>query len=639
MNVKLLSSQLLERDILHPRPVRLSQTRQIFSLFYAATLRFKEDKKTLDQQPPEQLRSTLSETEWITAVVQGAGDTSPRWRHTLMIGAVLLATTSQVEEPLFSGLRQKLEAALVRSSNLAMQEPDAPDSLLAVVFVLNHTFQLLSDVCKAQLSYDLLLPALVEATFFSPEGLEHGYWLGVIDQDVRQIGQKFNWSTQSASFQRVQEIKSRPLVSSLGAISRLLGHSIDHANDPTSILRSVERMAEFAKNMAAAWRQNKLSEVDQSEEAQYLDQETLSTALPTLLHVLRDTMFAMIISLRSALGRLLLDPFLASDVNAPTLATRCLHILRNMYFISHRFGQTSSSQYVFVNFTAIDVLSQYPPAAGNFLAAVRPTTPGQIPIHPLDRLLDLYFLNTAEHFTLTVSASTNEIFLHSASPYVQAQGDRRLGEIYEAAHSLALSVFAAPQNAEVVAIHIPVYAETLMSSFPSMLNPRQFRLAIKSIVRLAASPSPISRSTPLIQAVILDLVAQRLVAASETLLPPDPNIPIENAQPLSDKSVLLLSAIDSLPYLPIPLLGDWLPISADLLHKIQDPLQKDICQRRLWEVMSNGEMDVERAALCVAWWGNRGGRELVLYGELPDDEFGNGSYATMSGGLEQENKP
>jgi hypothetical protein len=546
-----------------------------------------------------------------------------------MIGGLLLATCRD-EEPSSSELRQELEAALVRASNLAIREADGPDGPLGVILVLSYTFHLLSDAHRAHLNSDSLLPILVDATFFSPEGLEHGYWLGVIDQDVRQAnGQKFTWSTRSSSAGRVQEIKSRPLVSSLGVLARLLGHTIDQASERQSILRSVERISEFAKNLAAAWRQNKLSEIDQSEETQYLDQETTNATLPSLLHLLRDTVFATTITLRSVLGRLLVNPFLASDTRAPTLAAHCLHILRNMYFISHRFGQTSLSPYLFVNFAALDVLNQYPSAAENMLASIRPAEMGKIPVHPLERLLDLFFFNTAEHFTLTVSATSNESLLNAAMPYIQAQGDHRLGEIYEAAHSLVLAVFTAPQNADVVPKHVPVYIENLMSSFPHMLNPRQFRLAIKSIIKLAAPPSSTSRSMPLMQAVILDLLAQRFINAAEAIFPPDPNMPIESAQPTSERSALLLSAIDSLPFLPNALLEDWLPISADLLHKIQDPVQKNTCQQRLWEVLSNGEMDVERAAVCVAWWNSKGGRELVMFGELPEEE----DFAPMSGGL------
>ena len=544
-----------------------------------------------------------------------------------MIGALLLAMNSQDEEPLFSSLQQTLEGALVRSSNMAMQDLDGADSLLPVIFVLSNTFHLLSDDHKAELNFALLLPALTDAAFFSPEGLEHGYWLTFIDHDVKQAGQKFSWSIRSRSAQRVQEIKSRPLVSLLGSVAKLLAYSIDHVRNSSAILRSLERLAEFAKNLAQSWRQNKLSEVDPSEERDYLDQETLTMTLPPLLNVLRDTMFATIIILRSIIGRVLTDPFLASNTTAPTIASHVLHILRNMYFISHRFGQTSSSQYVFVNFTAIDILIQYPPATENLLQSIKPNVPNQISPHPHDRLLDLFFLNTAEHLTLTLSPSVNESLLDTTFAYIRSMGDRRLSEIYEAAHSVTLAVFAAPQTCGIAPKHIPLYIETLLASFPSMLDARQFRLAIRSIVRLVSPSSVISRNMPMLQAVILDLLAQRSVAASEALLPQDPNLPIESIQPLSEKAVLLLATIDSLPSLPLLLLEDWLPISADLLHKISDPLQKDICQKRFWEVISNGEMDVERAQLCVSWWGSRGGRELIQLGELPEDDF------AMSGGL------
>ncbi|RMD43976.1 hypothetical protein DV735_g1089, partial [Chaetothyriales sp. CBS 134920] len=528
LNVKLLSSQILERNVLYPRPIRLANVRQIFSTFYTATLRFREAKQAQAQAGGEERQqpySALSETEWITAVVQGASDSSPRWRHSIMIGALLLALTNPGVDPPPSSLRQKLEHALVKASNLALTEPDGPDSLLAVVFVLNHTFQLLADPHKSHLDYDLLLPALVDSAFFSPEGLEQGYSLSSVDQDVRQAGQKFTWSDKSRSFEKVKEIKSRPLVASLGPLSSLLAYAIDHVHNQALIIRAVDRVADFTKTVATVWRQSKLSEVDRSEEAEFLDSEMLTTTLPTLLDLLRDMMFAIIITLRSVFGRLLVDPYLAADRTAPTLAIRSLHILRSLFFVSHRFGQHSSSQYEFVYFTAIDVLNQYPPVAENFLASIRPATVGQIPAHPLDRLLDLYLLNTAEHFTLSISAAANDLSLHVARPYIQSQGDRRLGELYEAAHSLTLSVFAAPQNSDLVPNHISSYLEILIASFPATLDARQFRLAIKSIIRLASPPSSVSHSMPFLQEVTLDLLVQQFMSASEAILPPDPLAP------------------------------------------------------------------------------------------------------------------
>ncbi|KIW62929.1 hypothetical protein PV04_09817 [Phialophora macrospora] len=633
LNVTLLSSHLLASEVLYPQPTELVYCRQIFSVFYTAALRLIEDKKSALQ---EHLRSNLTVSEWTKAVVKGADEKSPRWRHTLLLGALLLALQTKDFEGLSADFRKRLEAALVIASNLALQQKDAdPNCELAVVFVLNHTFPLLSDPHRAQVHYDLLLPVLIDATFFSPEGLEHGYWVGVIDNDVRPSpGQKFHWPTTSHSFRKVTEIKARNLVGGLGALSRLIAHSVDNVGDRRVIMYGTNRIAEFARTLATSWRQNKLSEVDPREEAHYLDQETLQKTLPVLLHVLRDTVFSIVAILRPVLGRLLCDGVLASDTNSPGIATQCLHILRDTYFAAHRFGLTSSSPYVFVNFAAIDVLSQYPPQSEKFLETVRPVDIGRIPPHPLDRLQDLFFLNTAEHFTLVLPPQTNQgLLFNAAAPYVDPQGDPRLGEIFEAAHSVMLAILAAAQNAELAAKIVPFYVETLLRSFPKPLTARQFRFAIKAIVRLAAPPSRIAVSMPLMQAIVLDLLRERMDHASEELLPPNPDLALENSEPLSEKAVLLLSIIDCLSSLPVVLLDEWLPLTAELLHKVGHAGQRQQCQHRLWDTISNGDMDVERAALCVAWWTSRGGREHVMFGERPEDQ----DY-TMSGALHLDGK-
>ncbi|KPI40052.1 Peroxisomal membrane protein PEX17 [Cyphellophora attinorum] len=643
LNITLLSSQILEHNVLWPQPVRLVDVRQLFSVFYTATLRFREDKRReltpeevfANSQQQNLAPSQLSESRWIKAVIKGAsGESSPRWRHAVMIGAILLAGTSHGEEPIAAGLRPKLETALVTASNLALQRPDDLDGHLAVAFVLNNTFQLLSDGNTMLLDADALLPVLTHVTFFSQEGLEYGYWLTAIDQDVvATVDGKSAWSARSTSFARVQEIKSRPFVSGLGGISRLMAYAIDHAHKYTRVIETVARLADFARVVSASWRQNKLSEVDISEEAQILSQETTRKTLPALLQIFRDMMFTVIIALRSVLGRLLTDPSFATDTSAPGIAILCLDILRDTYFISHRFGQTSSSQYTFVSFTALDVLNRYPRTVENFLRTNIPKHAGAIPRHPLERNLDLFFLNTSENLTLTASASMNDELLVMALPYIEAQGDPRLGELYEAGHSLVLAIFAAPQNADLLVKHTPHYIETLMRSFPHSLNPRQFRLAIRSVVKLASPPSTVATLMPHLQPIILDLLSQRLINASEAVLPAMSDLPVESQQPLSEKAVLMLAMLESLPFLPVPALREWLDTAADLVHKIQHPAQRALCQQRFWEILSNGDMDVDRAATSVTWWNNSGGRELVTLGQLPeDDEY------TMSGALVQDSK-
>lgn len=625
LNITLLTSQVLSSDILFPSPVDLSICRTIFSAFYTAALRFAEDEKN---EKAQITRSNLSSVEWTRAAIQGADDKSPRWRHVLLLGGILLGFEGQTQY-LPNELRHKIEDALITASNLALQEKDGREAnnQLCVVFVLNTIFPLISDQSRAQLEYDLLLPELIEATYFSRDGLEHGYWLGTIDSDVQQVSRShFHWDAKSPSALRVQEIKSRTLVSSLGPLSRLTAHSIENTRNHGLLSASLARLAEFSRNLAMSWRQNKLSEVDITEEGEFLDDVTRRTTFPELLQLLRNTMFSIIISLRAIVGRVLLDPTLSSDAKAPTLAIQTLHILRDIYFISHRFGQHSSSQYMFVLYTSIDILNQFPSHAEAFLTSTRSADIGKVPAHPLDRLNDLFFLNTSEHFTLALRPEANEDLVNTAMPYVTTQGDRRLNEIYEAAHSVLLAVFAAPQNGVISATHIPFYIETLLQSFPSSLSSRQFRLAIKSLMQVAAPHSSTAAAMPHLQEVVLDMLCSRLSHASEAPLPPADMALAETAS-VSEKSTLLLSLIENLSFLSADVLQEWLIIAAQSLQRLNDVAQRSECQKRFWEVVSSGEMDVERAALCVAWWTTRGGREMVLFGdEIPDQ-------ALMSGGI------
>lgn len=143
---------------------------------------------------------------------------------------------------------------------------------------------------------------------------------------------------------------------------------------------------------------------------------------------------------------------------------QALHILRNLYFISSRTGQNASSQQTFVFLTSIDILSQYPDLAENFLRSIKPADLGQIPAHPVERCLDLFFLNTAEHFPVVMSPEANEeLLLSAAFPYLAAGANSLLLEIFEAAHSLVLVVFAVPRNADLAAKHLPFYIDNLFA--------------------------------------------------------------------------------------------------------------------------------------------------------------------------------
>nr|KMM65670.1 hypothetical protein CPAG_02016 [Coccidioides posadasii RMSCC 3488] len=626
LNVSLLSSQLLCCPALWEGQVDLQTCRRLIGVFNSAAFTIVQHESSSNPKPPYLQRRGLEREEWLKAVVNGADDKSPRWRHLLLIGGVLLGFEGQNRQGLSLHWRKKLESALIKGLQLSLAELEENPKVAAhaSVLVLNYTFELLSDWERSQIDYDILVPILVDSAFFSEEGLSSGYFLGAIDQDVREIGnKKFAWVESSPTFCQVNTILSRPLITSLGPLSRLIAHSVDNASNQALIAELVDLLLEYSRTALVQWRQNKLSEVDMSEEAEFLDEITLKSTLPTLWRLLKTSLFSMVIVLRAAMGRVLNDPVLAADRYAPYLASKTLQILRNLFFITSRLGHNSSSQLVFVNLTSLDILSQYPALAQEFLENIRPSDNGQIPAHPVDRCLDLFFLNTAEHFTLILTPDVNERLLVSAAlPYLAAGGNNNLLEIFEAAHSVVLAVLAR-QKAPIWQLNIchTTLIPCLMCVFPQNLSARQFRLAFKTILQITAPPSPLANSQPLLPSILLQLLYDRALTAPTTPLP-HPTSAVDSTsieEPLlSEQAVLTLTIIDCLCYLRVDTLEEWLNLAAHLISQIEDRTMRSTCQERLWDALSSGEMDVERAYFCVTWWSTRGGREKVLFGAEED---------------------
>lgn len=673
LNLTLLSSQLLTAPSLWSHPVDLQSCRKILSVFNTAAIAVLQNDTTDEPRIPYGRNRKIEYEAWVKAVAEGADDKSPRWRHTLLLGGILMGFEGQNRRGLPRHIRVKLESALARAAQLALEEvgPETGVDGQCITMVLNYTFELLSDLERSKLDYDRLLPAMIQSAYLSSEGLEGGYFLGSIDQDVVEApGKQFRWSSNSPTFGVVSAVAARPLVSTLGPLSRLIAHSVDNVRDPRIVAQTVDYLAGFVRTLMVQWRQNKLSEIDVAEEAEFLDAESREITLPALWKMLRNCLYSVVITLRAVLGRTINDPALAANSSklrtsddissvltmflpgAPYLSMQCLHILRNMYFISSRLGQNASSQQTFVLLAAIDILSQYPVLAENFLRSIKPSDIGQIPAHPVERCLDLFFLNVAEHFPLVISSETNEeLLLSAAFPYLAAGANSLLLEIFEAAHSLVLVVFAIPHNSELATKHLPFYIENLFAVsfspryytkvgsnrpqvFPNNLSARQFRLAFKTVIQITAPPSPLANTQPLLPSILLEVVHDRALNASSTPLPPQgPNPDMSQSPPVSEQAVLTLALLDSLSFLRVEDLKEWLPLAAQLINTISDRNMRHACIDRFWEALAGGEMDVDRSHCCVTWWSTEGGRELVLFGAETAENESDESGPYMSGAV------
>ena len=146
-------------------------------------------------------------------------------------------------------------------------------------------------------------------------------------------------------------------------------------------------------------------------------------------------------------------------------------------------------------------------------------------------------------------------------------------------------------------------------------------MAVKTLIRISSPPLPISAQQPLLSSTLLEVVRDRADIASTMLLPLLSNqAALGDEAPLSEQAVLVLTLIDSLCVLPINILEQWLPIAAKSVNAIKEAELSHICRQRLWDALSNGEMDVGRAAICVTWWNTGGGREMLLRGNRTEKE-------------------
>ena len=556
--------------------------------------------------------------EWLRSVIRGADDRSFVSRHVLVFTGLLIGVAT--EDGSFGQERGLVEKALVRAVNLAIESSqEEPGN---VVLGLNYGFERLSDLERSRISYDKLLPVLLSAGLFSSDGLRSDFVHG-INPDLLS-GSRISWPAHSPSFQAIHHISQKPLVTTLGPLARLIALTVNQMHAPWLVKTAMDDIASFSRALEQNWTACRLSEIDSAQESTEYDEHTVGHTLPVLWRLLRSILFATTIILRGMIVSSMNDAALSNDEGryilahqasptnqpavAPQVATTTLEILHNLSFIlTHHTTPSSFSQYNFVNLTSIDILSAYPLATISLLTSIAPQV---TPVNPHDRIRLLSFLNTAENLALTLTPAETQIYLlpHALAHLTPTKPTYHLTQpIFESAHSLLLSILIAPQNVDIAAEHLPSYMAHLFTLFPHVIQPRQFRLAIKTLVRVASPPSELAIQQPGLAPTILELVRYRAVTGGDA---PDAT------------KTLLLALIDSLPALRPSLLAEWLDWVAEAVRDAirLDREGREECKARFWEVIAK-EMDVERGEVCVRWWGVGGG-ERVLLGQGLQEEDG-----------------
>lgn len=559
----------------------------------------------------------LKSEAWARAVVKGADERSSRWQHLLVLAGLLMGFEGQERRGLSGSMKGTLEQAVAKAANMALRSlsREPPIAAAAVVLALNYAFPLMSGAARGSVDCDALLPLAVHA-MIGESGFGGGVFLGPIDLDLGRAGQRLNWPESSLSYAAIRQLVSKPLVETVGPLSKLVAFAIEHTKDYRLILQAQDELVAFTARLLEQWQHVGLSEIDMSDEPLRLTESTIEVTWPVLWRLLTNILFAVVAILRSVTARSLLDPAIRNDATAPVVASKTLHTYRNLYFISSR-GNDSFQVYTFSYMTSIDILARYSEPSVTFLKEALPPNTGSTPTHALHKILDLFYLNTAEHLPLNLSPEACEsLIIQPATVYLSqsAPPSKRMVELFEAAHSAVLSVLSCPQNGSIAVKMAPYYAETLLASFPSHISPRQFRLAFRTLMQILSPPFPVSASNPELAETLLEMVRFRIPTAGQSYLPAAPDQDQTAESPMSEQSALVLTLIDSLPFLHLSIVEDWMTMVAMALHEIPDMVLSEAAKHRFWELLGSGEMDVERAAIGVAWWGTKGGRELTIFG-------------------------
>ncbi|RDA92837.1 hypothetical protein CP533_2846 [Ophiocordyceps camponoti-saundersi (nom. inval.)] len=629
LNLSLLTSQLLTAPAVWHRHDGSPTAMRIIGIYKTAASNVRDADSGVRR---------IGCDEWARAVVKGADDRSRPWRHLLVLTGVLLGMETEDGSCLSWRLRRALRQAVVTATNLALEHvvQDGQPAATSIITSLIFAFPLLSEEHRCSINCNSLLRITVSA-MIGDEGFSQGRFLAAVGKDtVEGTHHLLHWPPDTPSHHLLKDMEGRNLMINMGPLSKLAAFAAQHARASAAVLDAHQSLFLFTGNVLDAWRNTAFSSVDPDPEQGRLSTETQRTTWPLLCQVLRKLMFGSVALLQAIVSRSLVDPEMMAEAMAPAIAAKSLQILRNLFFISSRDGNNAFEVYTFSYLTSIDVLSRHSAATHGFLHNLRQNSATELPASHLQRALDLFYLNVAEHVPLALSTESCEtLIIQPAVAYLSHQGpmSRFMMDMFESAHSAILSVLSCPQHSPLTIEMAPFYLVKLFESFPRYISPRQFRVAFQTVMEIVSPPFPIAGLRPELSETLLEMLRSMLVNASNKPLDANRNSSsgLETTQSrepsaqVSEESALVMTLVDSLPFLPLQLMEEWLTIAAQLLNGIAEPALKAPVRQRFLDILVNGDLDVERAAIGVAWWGTRGGREAVLNGNVRDPAMMSGA--------------
>jgi hypothetical protein len=181
---------------------------------------------------------------------------------------------------------------------------------------------------------------------------------------------------------------------------------------------------------------------------------------------LQRVLFATVMSLQGVITNLMHS----RNFDYADISLRILDVLRQLAFISTRFGYASFDQWNFVYLASIDLLSSNPSQAISFVQNYNPSISlsplsniDSQPQHPSSKSDTLFFLDTLEHFIPILPQREVNALIPFINAFLQLPTDITLRPHLESAHSVFLAILA---RGDLLQNYIPSYINQIYSVLP-----------------------------------------------------------------------------------------------------------------------------------------------------------------------------
>ena len=179
-----------------------------------------------------------------------------------------------------------------------------------------------------------------------------------------------SWPPKSNSLLELQRRLSRPLFTSMSTLAHLAATCVREAKSPGSIHVLLDRLNEFTGTLTAQWSMTRLSGVSQVDEPRLIDKESRRATMPVVLQILKMVLFTTVVVVGEVSSRLVREEVWKEGRKA--VASKILHTLRGLYFITSRLGTQGFTSYNFVYMSSIDILEMHPDEAEKFTRSISP---------------------------------------------------------------------------------------------------------------------------------------------------------------------------------------------------------------------------------------------------------------------------